>query len=127
MKILSYRIKFQKRVSTIQGREAFLTRILFVFFGFIAVGLIFLLNGVNPITLFIFSNKSMLRIMLILLPNAFVTFIPLLCIAVGLAIPFKARIDNIGAEGQFVMGMLAAYWVAFEFPDIPSFRVSRAP
>jgi len=40
---------------------------------------------------------------------------------VGLAIPFKARIDNIGAEGQFVMGMIAATWIAFEFPDIPSF------
>ncbi len=121
MKIFTYDFYFQKKITTTSGLNAFLVRILFVVMGFVVVGLIFLLNGKDPLALFLTSERSMLRIILILLPNAFVSFIPLLCIAVGLAIPFKARIDNIGAEGQFIIGMLAAYWVAFEFPDIPSF------
>ncbi len=121
MRIFINEIYFRKRTTTIIGREAFVVRIIFVLLGFMGVGFIFLLNGVDPLALFLLSNRSMLRIILILLPNVFVTFIPLLCIAVGLAIPFKARVDNIGAEGQFVMGMIAATWIAFEFPDIPSF------
>jgi len=121
MKLFSNEIYFQKRMTTVIGKDAFILRLIFLIFGFMTVGFIFLLNGVDPLGLFLTSSRSMLRIILILLPNAFVSFIPLLCIAVGLAIPFKARIDNIGAEGQFVIGMIAATWIAFEFPDIPSF------
>jgi simple sugar transport system permease protein len=121
MKIFRNEIHFQKRMTSIVGKQAFIIRIIFVIFGFMAVGFIFLLNGIDPLGLFLLSSRSMLRIILILLPNAFVSFIPLLCIAVGLAIPFKARVDNIGAEGQFIMGMIAATWVAFEFPDLPPF------
>ncbi|PWI49390.1 hypothetical protein CEE45_02320 [Candidatus Heimdallarchaeota archaeon B3_Heim] len=120
MKIANYELIFQKRTFSITGFRAIAYRILFVIFGLMTVGFIFLLNGINPLDLFFLSNRSMLRIILILLPHTFVSFIPLLCIAIGLAIPFKARIDNIGAEGQFIMGMLAATWTAMEFPDLPS-------
>jgi simple sugar transport system permease protein len=113
-------LRFQKRTNFVTGLNSFALRVLFLFFGFVAVGIIFLVNGVNPIELFVASERSMLRVILILMPNTFARFIPLLCIAVGLAIPFKARVDNIGAEGQFVMGMLAATWLAFEFPELPS-------
>lgn len=115
MKIFNREIFFRKRKTQIVGKEAFYIRVFFVAIGFVGLGFIFFLNGVNPLELFLLSDRSMPRVILILLPNAFVTFIPLLCIAVGLAVPFKARVDNIGAEGQFVMGMLAAYWVATEF------------
>jgi simple sugar transport system permease protein len=37
---------------------------------------------------------------------------PLILIAQGLAIGFKARIYNIGAEGQLIVGALAGGWVA---------------
>ncbi|MDR0578237.1 MAG: ABC transporter permease [Candidatus Accumulibacter sp.] len=37
---------------------------------------------------------------------------PLILIAEGLAIGFKARIYNIGAEGQLIVGALAGGWVA---------------
>lgn len=37
---------------------------------------------------------------------------PLLIIALGLAVCFRSNVWNIGAEGQYVMGGLAATWVA---------------
>lgn len=39
---------------------------------------------------------------------------PLVLIALGLAVCFRANVWNIGAEGQFVVGALAAGWVAMQ-------------
>ena len=39
---------------------------------------------------------------------------PLLIIALGLAVCFRANVWNIGAEGQFVIGAIAAGWVALQ-------------
>jgi general nucleoside transport system permease protein len=39
---------------------------------------------------------------------------PLILIALGLAVCFRANLWNIGAEGQFVIGALAAGWVAMQ-------------
>lgn len=40
--------------------------------------------------------------------------VPLVLIALGLALCFRANVWNIGAEGQFVAGALAAGWVALQ-------------
>ncbi|MHA1237556.1 MAG: hypothetical protein ACTSQ9_07865 [Candidatus Hodarchaeales archaeon] len=77
MKLFSNEIYFQKRMTTVIGKDAFILRLIFLIFGFMTVGFIFLLNGVDPLGLFLTSSRSMLRIILILLPNAFVSFIPL--------------------------------------------------
>jgi general nucleoside transport system permease protein len=45
---------------------------------------------------------------------------PLMLIAVGLAIGFRANVWNIGAEGQFLMGAVAATGVALAFPSSQS-------
>ena len=39
---------------------------------------------------------------------------PLLLIALGLAVSFRASVWNIGAEGQFIAGAIAASWVALQ-------------
>jgi general nucleoside transport system permease protein len=39
---------------------------------------------------------------------------PLILIALGLAVCFRANVWNIGAEGQFIVGALAAGWVAMQ-------------
>ncbi len=39
---------------------------------------------------------------------------PLILIALGLAVCFRSNVWNIGAEGQFVVGALAASWVAMQ-------------
>ena len=51
-------------------------------------------------------------------PEIFVKAAPLLIIAIGLSIGFRANIWNIGAEGQFIMGGIGATFVAMAFyPD----------
>lgn len=42
---------------------------------------------------------------------------PLILIAVGLAVGFKANVWNIGAEGQLTMGAIAGGGIALAFPD----------
>ena len=39
---------------------------------------------------------------------------PLILIALGLAVCFRANVWNIGAEGQFIVGALAGGWVAMQ-------------
>jgi simple sugar transport system permease protein len=45
--------------------------------------------------------------------------IPLMLCGLGVAIAFKMRIWNIGAEGQFTMGAFAATWVALYWDFLP--------
>lgn len=40
--------------------------------------------------------------------------VPLLIVAVGLSVPFTARVWNIGGQGQFVIGSIAATWVGLK-------------
>lgn len=42
---------------------------------------------------------------------------PLLLIAVGLAVCYRANVYNIGAEGQFVVGAVSGGWAALHFDD----------
>ena len=50
-----------------------------------------------------------------------VTMIPLLLSGIGLSIAFKAQFWNIGAEGQLLLGAIAATGVALRFPDTPAY------
>ena len=45
---------------------------------------------------------------------------PLIIIALGLVFTYRANIWNIGAEGQFILGALAAGALALSFPDTTS-------
>ncbi|MEN3010514.1 MAG: ABC transporter permease [Candidatus Bipolaricaulaceae bacterium] len=44
---------------------------------------------------------------------------PLLLTALGVALPFRAGLINVGAEGQFLMGALAGTWAALNLPALP--------
>ena len=46
---------------------------------------------------------------------------PLLLIGLGLTVAFRARVWNIGAEGQYFMGALSGGVVALQFPFLPAF------
>ena len=47
-------------------------------------------------------------------------FVPLVLTSVGLSLAFKMRFWNIGGEGQFIMGAVAATTVAFKLgPSMP--------
>jgi simple sugar transport system permease protein len=46
--------------------------------------------------------------------------IPLTVLSLGIAVAFRMKFWNIGAEGQFYMGAFGASLVAFSFPTLPS-------
>lgn len=46
--------------------------------------------------------------------------IPLLLVGVGLALAYRAQVWNIGAEGQLLMGAIAATGVALHCPNLPA-------
>ena len=78
----------------------------------IGVGL-FVLLGKDPVrglqVFFIEPVKSLYA-----LSELSIKAVPLMLIALGLAVCFRANVWNIGAEGQFVVGALAAGWVAMQ-------------
>lgn len=111
-------IKTKKRAEKPDFYSSILIRVFSLALGLGFAGLIFLSQGVNPILLYI----SIFRIAFFSpygLAETFSRVIPLLLIAVGLAIPFRAKIDNIGAEGQFLVGAIAGTGVAFALSSLP--------
>ena len=88
----------------------------------ITVAIIFALLGKNPL--------EVLRVMWIdpLLgkrgfSELLVKAAPLIMIAVGLSLGFRANVWNIGAEGQYVMGAIFATGVALFFYDVENFPI----
>ncbi len=111
MRIFHYEVFMQKRVSTITGLKAIRVRIFALFCGLTVIGIFFGFLGIDPIALYV----DIFWVNILLFPNTLGRFITLLLISIGLAIPFKARIDNIGAEGQYVIGTLAAFGTSLYF------------
>ena len=48
---------------------------------------------------------------------------PLIMIAVGLSLAYRANIWNIGTEGQFTLGAICAGGLALAFPDAPEWAI----
>ena len=90
-------------------------------------GAILLAIGVNPIayytrmfTMGTIGNKIAYKAYI----NYFIRFVPLALTALGLSLAFKMRFWNIGGEGQFIMGSLAAAAVALKLGNsLPSIVV----
>lgn len=82
--------------------------------GFIAA------NGMNPLTvygkMFMGAFGTAFGI-----TETLVKTIPLLLCGLGVAIAYRISVWNIGAEGQFVAGAIAATAVTIYFPDLPAY------
>ncbi|MCG6909740.1 MAG: ABC transporter permease [Deltaproteobacteria bacterium] len=88
--------------------------------GLFFIGLIFLAFGVNPVfaiaKIFTGSFGSMYGI-----KETVTKAIPLILIGVGLAIAFRAKFWNIGAESQLLMGAIFGTWVGLNWgPHLPA-------
>lgn len=104
----------KKRTTLLTRWEAIQLRILFLVFGLAVIGIIFAAYGVNPVLVYI-DIFRLAYFTTFGLAETVTRFIPLLLIAIGLSIPFRVKIDNIGAEGQFIIGAVAATGTAFFF------------
>lgn len=85
--------------------------------GAMAIGAIILtLLGTNPLTAYramlagAFGNKNGLA-------DVLVVATPLLLVALGVIIAFRANVINIGAEGQLVMAALATTWLGVQLGE----------
>ncbi len=88
--------------------------------GLLAVSLVFALNGVNPIiaivSIFKGSFGSWYGI-----KETITKAIPLVLIGSGLALAYKAKFWNIGAESQLLAGAIFATWVGLNWgPHLPA-------
>lgn len=99
-------------------RQANLLRGIMVVVALIAAGLIILMLGYNPITVYsnlvkgALTNKYRLT-------QTIHKAIPLTILSLGVAVAFKMKFWNIGAEGQLYMGAIGASYIALFHSDLP--------
>jgi general nucleoside transport system permease protein len=77
-------------------------------------------NGMNPLTVY---NKMLMGAFgsSYGITETLVKAIPLLLCGLGIAVAYRISVWNIGAEGQFVVGAMAATAVTIYFPDLPGY------
>ncbi len=93
--------------------------IIAIFFGFLVAGIILAATGYNPLQTFIVLFNGMLSKPKYVM-NVIAKATPIILTAVSVSFAFKVGLFNIGAEGQFIMGTIAAAVVGilFDFPAI---------
>ena len=112
------KLSIQKREEVSRKFDVILTFISICVALFV-VAVIFLSFGINAFVAFKQIFVSLLNADIVT-----VRMIPLLLCSIGLIIVFKANVWNIGAEGQILIGAVAATWIAlFLMPDAPSYVV----
>jgi simple sugar transport system permease protein len=122
MRIGSYELKLEKRLTLI-GWQAAIISILAIIFALAVFSFIFILAEINPLVAYqeIFSYAfaspyglplTINRFIFLLLCNRFIFL--LLCTS-AFIIPFRAGLWNIGMPGQLYAGALAAFAVVFAF------------
>jgi ABC-type uncharacterized transport system permease subunit len=98
-----------------------------VLLAFFLGGVIVLVTGDNPLT----AYSALLcggfgigcsggEIPALQISNTIVYFIPLITTGVAVALPFRAGLFNIGAEGQLLAGAMACTAVGIKFGSLPS-------
>lgn len=110
-------IRLEKRLD-IPRWLIFVVPVVSVVAALLFIALLFRILGVNPLVAYqrIFTGAFG---SLYGLSETLTKAIPLILCGVGLAVSFRARVYNIGAEGQLLMGAIAATWVALFVPGIP--------
>ncbi|MDD2717340.1 MAG: ABC transporter permease [Candidatus Wallbacteria bacterium] len=116
-----FRISFEKRYD--RSRRLTLTiYLLSLILAILAASLIFPLRGVNPLT----------ALQKILLSSFFSSYglsetitkaIPLILISSGLCLAYRAKLWNIGSEGQLLAGCILATWTGLNASIMPSVLV----
>ena len=104
-------------------RDLFLSIFFAVVFGIVASGSLLLFLGKNPVDAYILLASSIVRDGYTF-AEIFVKATPLILAGLAFALPYKASLFNIGAQGQFYIGALAASAVSLalgeRIPALPA-------
>lgn len=111
-------IKIAKK-EELSRNKALLVRVLAVFVALIASAIMMAFMGYNPFDVFknIIEGATGTEYRITQTINK---AIPLTVLSLGIAVAFKMKFWNIGAEGQFYLGALGATYIALNFSDLPS-------
>ncbi|HEX3028143.1 MAG TPA: ABC transporter permease [Clostridia bacterium] len=111
-----FRISKRTNLSKLQTMAL---RLLAIFLAIIASSLFILILGHNPIDVFVALIKGAFG-SAYGFKQTIILAIPLVVISLGIAVAFKMKFWNIGAEGQVLMGAFGASMVAFSFKGLPA-------
>lgn len=114
----SYRIE----INTSKKGSSWWIPIVSVLLALILCGIFIAANGMNPFPVYkkMFTGAFGTSYGL---TETLVKSIPLLLCGLGVAIAYRISVWNIGAEGQFAAGAMAATAVTIYFPDMPSYLI----
>ena len=108
-------MKISKRAE-LPRRQEYVIRAIAIAFSIACAGLVIMILGFNPITVFreivIGALGTELRVQ-----QTIVKAIPLLITSLGILVAFKMKFWNIGGEGQIMMGAFGASLVALNIPE----------
>ena len=93
--------------------------LLTVTLAFLAGGLVMLVTGKDPIATYeaIWKGTGLQSN----LQQTLIITTPLILTGLAVAFAFRAGLFNIGGNGQYIVGSIAAVWVGSSFADMPSF------
>ena len=113
---MKYRIRFEKREKQTALRTL-LTSMGFVLLALIFCGIIIAAVGFNPLTVYstmlsksFFASRGFQKML--------TASLPLMFCSLGVALTFKMNLNNIGAEGQYAMGVIAGGAFVFYGPKV---------
>jgi general nucleoside transport system permease protein len=107
--------------------------LLTVLLAFLVGGLVVLITGNDPIATYeaIFKGTGLQwlfpwpiedrELAAVNLQQTLILTTPLMLVGLAVALAFRAGLFNIGGQGQYIMGSIAAVWVGSEFAGMPGF------
>lgn len=99
----------------VSPKRGLVQRMAFILLSLVAAALVILILGYNPIQVYAEMIKGALS-SAYRAQETVIKAVPLVIMGLGVAVCFKLNFSNIGTEGQFYMGAMAATWVALYSP-----------
>ncbi|MCS6908602.1 MAG: ABC transporter permease [Anaerolineales bacterium] len=114
---MSVKVRIERRLEVSRTTQIG-SILLSLLLSFVVIAVIFSFLGVNPLNAYrrilIGGFGSLYG-----LSESVAKSIPLLLAGAGLALSFKARVYNIGAEGQILLGAIVGGGIGLAWPDLP--------
>ncbi len=116
---MKLRLRIEKRLDIPRYLQV-LSIVFSLVLAFVVIAIIFLTLGVDPINAYARILRGGFG-SLYGLSESVTKAIPLLLGGVGLSLAFRAKVYNIGAEGQILMGAIVGGGIGLAFPNLPRF------